>query len=102
MVSDVVLCVYTRVVYARSVAVLFFCFEFFFYYYTFLTRPSTEGFISVRFGGGKRRPAEGKGGELAQRRYTTAAATHVVYVCVCVCVRVFYFSKHKEYYTLKF
>jgi len=34
---------------------------------------------------GKRRIVEGKGGELAQRRYTTAAATHVVCVCVCVC-----------------
>lgn len=67
---------------------------FYYYYYSFLTLSSTpralfRSYLAV----GKRRIVEGKGGELAQRRYTTAAATHVV--CVCV----LYFSKHKEYYT---
>lgn len=57
-----------------------------------LSRALFRSYLAV----GKRRLVEGKGGELAQRRYTTAAATHVVSVCV------FYFSKHKEYYTKKF
>jgi len=99
IVSDVVL----YYMYVCSVAVLFFCFEFFYhYYYSFPTRPRRpRALFRSDLAVGKRRLVEGKGGELAQRRYTTAAAAANVRSEQCVYVRVFLFYQSTKNIILK-
>ena len=76
---------------------------FYHYYYSFPTRPRRpRALFRSNLEVGKRRLVEGKGGELAQRRYTTtAAAAANVRSEQCVYVRVFLFYQSTKNIILK-
>jgi len=71
---------------------------FYHYYYSFPTRPlRLRALFRSDLAVGKRRSVEGKGGELAQRRYTTTAAAAVnVRSEQRVYVRVFFYQSTKN------
>lgn len=84
------------ILYVRSVAVLFFCFEFFLSLLLFLSDSAakTEGFISVRFSGGEKAVNVGEGrGVGATTLHNNSCCCANVCCEQCVYVRVFFFTK---------